>query len=549
VAVDMATSLTPVLHFLATYLLHSTVLFGATWFWFRSSRRRHSLFLTESLWKAASMVAFGTTLLQMNCAFVRPLIELSVPWLSSQASLVTSSAAKPSHNRNIRTPGSDVSITKTVRDKINAWERHNSLPWEPVDSVGVEAISWPVTTSDKRVLAVRTEESRPSRGTLPEEAYSAPVTVFQVDRPELAVWSVAAFATLFILFLTGGLMHLICQGVYFRSRLRRSSRLAGEIVRELLDELLQDASVTSRVTLLSCVRLSEPFAFGIVRWHIVLPEGIESRLSRSELKALLAHELAHLVRGDGLWLWWGRLLCTCFPIQPWNFLARRKWQAAAEIQCDDWAVRYTGNALALARCLAKVLEWKNERRSFVRALAVSGARPNVSKRVERLVSGLRSRDPWTSLVRRRCLAGLVVGIGGVLVYWGPTTSIVAQDTVQQIDEAADMTAELTGRIPSVTNTASAFEEDDGQPARTDQTSEIAGPNGSAVRLLTFGDAVTDRVRATEAELQLMEREIERLHLFVSRSVHNPSAREVERQLAGHAAELRLRWDAIREHFE
>ncbi len=71
--------------------------------------------------------------------------------------------------------------------------------------------------------------------------------------------------------------------------------------------------------------ITEPFACGLLRWTIVLPAGIEQRLSGSEMKALLAHEVAHLVRRDPWWLWLGEVLCTCLAFQPLNFLARRRW--------------------------------------------------------------------------------------------------------------------------------------------------------------------------------------------------------------------------------
>ena len=81
----------------------------------------------------------------------------------------------------------------------------------------------------------------------------------------------------------------------------------------------------------------------------MLPERAVKDLCEDELRALLAHELAHLVRGDSSWLCISRVVCSCLAFQPLNHLARREWQRAAEFLCDNWAVSRTQTPLALAR--------------------------------------------------------------------------------------------------------------------------------------------------------------------------------------------------------
>src|SRR5205807_2459997 len=117
----------------------------------------------------------------------------------------------------------------------------------------------------------------------------------------------------------------------------------------VLDELRRSLPGKSPVRLLLVADDFEPAAFGIGRWTIVIPGRAISDLSHDELRALLAHELAHLVRGDSLWLGVSRAVCSCLAFQPLNHLARREWQRAAEFLCDRWAVDRTGTPLALAR--------------------------------------------------------------------------------------------------------------------------------------------------------------------------------------------------------
>src|SRR5262249_15676602 len=128
--------------------------------------------------------------------------------------------------------------------------------------------------------------------------------------------------------------------------------------RTLLDGLCRSAACKRQVRLLSAPRCDEPAAFGLFRWTIALPSRAERDLSVDELRALLAHELAHLVSGDSWCLLAGRVVCSFFGFQPLNPLARREWQRAAESLCDAWAIRRTGQPLALARCLTSVAGWQ-----------------------------------------------------------------------------------------------------------------------------------------------------------------------------------------------
>jgi hypothetical protein len=210
------------------------------------------------------------------------------------------------------------------------------------------------------------------------------------------------------------------------------------------------------------------------RWTIVLPEGIESRLTPEELRALLAHELAHLVRGDAAWLWVGRVICLCLPLQPLNFVARRGWQAAGEFLCDDWAVRREVGAVSLARCLTRVAEWRFEP-AAVPALPAAGTPAMLTQRVERLLSDESRADPWEGQMRRRLLPATMLAIAGLCGWLGPRSLLRA---------------------------------DAPEPAVAE--SEGIDSRDGAVPLVEARPAVTPEPRTTREELALLDRELEAL---------------------------------------
>src|SRR5205807_1077780 len=85
-----------------------------------------------------------------------------------------------------------------------------------------------------------------------------------------------------------------------------------------------------------------PLVLGFLRPVILLPPALAARLSREELRLALAHELAHVARGD-LWLSLVPALAqSLFFFHPLAGLACREWATAREAACDAAALAVTG---------------------------------------------------------------------------------------------------------------------------------------------------------------------------------------------------------------
>lgn len=191
---------------------------------------------------------------------------------------------------------------------------------------------------------------------------------------------------------------------------------------EALAHLQRQAGGTRAIHLSMSPATATPLALG--RAEIVLPERALRELSRPELEAALAHELAHLTRRDPLW----NVLASCvqavFFFQPLNLLARRRVAAAAEDVCDAWAVRASGSPIPLARCLTTVAVWVEQgSRPQAAALVSMAARPSgLVQRVERILALPRLRSREARRLRSSAAAGLLalVGLVGPRVAPAPT---------------------------------------------------------------------------------------------------------------------------------
>ncbi|MGH8162628.1 MAG: M56 family metallopeptidase [Gammaproteobacteria bacterium] len=124
--------------------------------------------------------------------------------------------------------------------------------------------------------------------------------------------------------------------------------------------------------------------------EIVLPMWTLQQLAPNQLRALLAHELAHCRRCDPQWRLAATLIRALLFFQPLNWLARAQLSAGAELACDDWAAAHTGDRRALAECLVECASrlCSSHSSAFASAMAAPGS--EFTRRVTRLTHGIRS---------------------------------------------------------------------------------------------------------------------------------------------------------------
>jgi beta-lactamase regulating signal transducer with metallopeptidase domain len=96
------------------------------------------------------------------------------------------------------------------------------------------------------------------------------------------------------------------------------------------------------------------------RWRspLVLPNGdicvppwVFERLDEPQREAMLAHELAHVVRKDPVWRIGMHAIAQLGFLQPMHGVALQRLDQAAELCCDDWAAQTSGHRRALAEAL------------------------------------------------------------------------------------------------------------------------------------------------------------------------------------------------------
>ena len=398
--------------FLVNYFLHSTVFLVGAWmalFILRS----HSHALREWIWKLAAVLPLMSALAAVISGNfdITSLIEYSV--VSNQSALqeerqTTSRRSLDAVHGTLtgrehgipteKLAAKDGRTRLAQHGESAAADRDHERATDSVQRVGQIGVNAP-TVSPNRV------DTAQSRATSISSKLSGFVSSF-----------LAIAANWFSLgWITWTACYLICFAIGIH---RLSDKLRGRTVRNgkarrILDALLERNTVERPVTLRMSSEVDEPAAFGVFRWTIVIPA--DPTIERdSELKALLAHELAHLVRRDVLWLWAGRCLGGVFPFQLLNRLAFARWRSESEFLADRWAVQAGADARSLARCLTQIAETNLRCRTPQLAASARGGRSTIVSRVSELL-GEFEPDLWMLPVRRFVITSAMAMLATTLV--------------------------------------------------------------------------------------------------------------------------------------
>jgi beta-lactamase regulating signal transducer with metallopeptidase domain len=154
--------------------------------------------------------------------------------------------------------------------------------------------------------------------------------------------------------------------------------------------------------------------WGVARAKVLLPaDALDWPADR--IRIVLAHELAHVRRGDWIVQMAVELLCAAYWFNPLVWLASRRLRLESEQACDDAVLRLGVEGPAYASELVDLARaFKADRQRFVPAAAI--ARPSsLERRVRAMLNVKLNRDPVTrtaSIAAALVLAAVTVLVAG-----------------------------------------------------------------------------------------------------------------------------------------
>jgi beta-lactamase regulating signal transducer with metallopeptidase domain len=249
--------------------------------------------------------------------------------------------------------------------------------------------------------------------------FSAVSPAASVDWMSYAVLAWLAGVYMFTLRTLGAWMLLV------RMRRQHAESIAGDLLKTCL--ALQARLGVSRAVRFVCSKAAEsPAVLGWWRPVVVLPLSALAGLSPWQVEAIIAHELAHIKRWDGLVNLFQIASETLLFYHPAVWWVNRVIRNEREHCCDDVAVNACGNAPGYARALALLEE---SRSTTVWALAANGG--VLTSRIGRLL-GVRGTTRSISagglaLIGSLCVAGLLMA--------GTASTRVSSDEAERVLDA------------------------------------------------------------------------------------------------------------------
>lgn len=268
----------------------------------------------------------------------------------------------------------------------------------------------------------------------------------QYAPPAMTVAAVPIFVWYFIavLWIAGAIVGITQLAMMYRS-LRRTIARRTTIAPQQFGALASLRGMES--TRLSVVAdLSVPLA---LRNEICLPAWVVDGMDLDEYRAVIAHELAHVRRGDAIWRPLAAIVTRIFFVQPLNWVASARLRELSECICDEEAIEATESALPLASALEAVAV-RNSRRSphMVLVPAMDAGKSFTLKRVVRILSSsprvrLRGSTAW---LRTLGVAAVIVGAVVAPRLVVPATAF-QRYTINAVDPAGHFTLTVErGRV-------------------------------------------------------------------------------------------------------
>ena len=219
--------------------------------------------------------------------------------------------------------------------------------------------------------------------------------------PNILPWLVGAWlcgVALFSLRFAGGFLLL-------EHKRRRQFSIPGPRILATCQELQRRLGLNRAIRYLECGWLQAPAVIGWIRPIVLLPVSALTGLSEAQLRAVIAHELAHVRRHDFFVNLLQILVETLLFYHPAIWWLNRRIRAERELCCDEIAVSLTGNRMEYAKALTLMAEWEK-----APALAMAANRGPLSQRIFHILG----RKPFSTGQRMLGLAGSILFLAAAL---------------------------------------------------------------------------------------------------------------------------------------
>ncbi len=272
-------------------------------------------------------------------------------------------------------------------------------------------------------------------------------------------------------------------GLYQLQKLK--SRIIGlsEIWESRLTALSEKLNYSGKIILGQSDQIASPLTFGILKPVILFPIGMINQLSTQEVEAIMAHELAHIVRKDYLINFIQTLIEGIYYFNPGVWIISTIIRNQREHCCDDIAIAITGSSVHYLKALVAIEENKQD---LNLAMAFSRNKKPLLQRVQRI---LKQPQKNSNMKEKLIMSGMF--LIGLLLF---TLDVNSKETASEV---VDLNSEIEVSFEEMETTTSPI----GEPTYLAKSEVVSKEILPRISLSTF-----DTIPAEDIELKYLDEE-------------------------------------------
>lgn len=224
-------------------------------------------------------------------------------------------------------------------------------------------------------------------------------------------------------------------GLRFTSKVKKSSRAINvPWVKEILEKSKVKAQYNRFVLIKESLLVHSPSVIGFLKPCIYFPIGLMNNLSETEVEAIIAHELAHIIRNDFLVNIIQSFIESLFYFHPAVWWISANIRVEREHACDDLAIRIIGDNLKYAKSLVYLQELEKLAAPSL-AMSFSNRETPLFERIKRILNQPKNKHD----MKQKTFASIIL-LSSII--W-----ISATDAHQQNDELREPEYQIAEIIP------------------------------------------------------------------------------------------------------
>ena len=203
---------------------------------------------------------------------------------------------------------------------------------------------------------------------------------------------------------------------------RRQTSSVGAAIQSMCDRLMQQMGIRSTVRLLQSTATQVPFVVGWLQPVVLLPASLLGGLPPDQIRAILAHELAHIRRHDFLVNVLQALVETCLFYHPAVWWLSQQIRIEREYCADADAAAICGDRDIYARALVSLADLV----TTVPVTAVAANGGNLTRRIQHVLGLTAGGEPVLRQSSWVVSAILGLTVVGLLASSRPNNPVQAQ---------------------------------------------------------------------------------------------------------------------------